>query len=150
MPQSLIKNLVHITFSTQSRLPLITDAIKLDLVRYLAGIARDTKSPTLALNAMPEHVHLLLTLNKNLALSKLVQEIKQGSSRWVNQQQNMETRFAWQNGYAAFSVSQSVLGQVVNYINHQEIHHRKINFQDELRELLRRHQIEYDERYLWS
>ena len=150
MAQSLVKNVLHITFGTQSRHPLITGEIKPDLIRYLAGIARDAKSPALAVNVMPDHAHLLVTLNKNLALSKLVQELKQGSSRWINQQQKIQEHFHWQNGYGAFSVSQSVLSQVINYINNQETHHQKIDFQEELRELLRRHKIEYDERYLWT
>ena len=150
MSQSLVKNILHITFSTESRHPLITEEIKPDLSLYLTGIARNLNSSVFAINVMPEHVHILLNLNKSTSLSKLVQELKQGSSRWLNASGKLNTSFHWQKGYAAFSVSQSGMGQVVEYIEQQEVHHRKLNFQDELTALLRRYEIEYDERYLWD
>jgi REP element-mobilizing transposase RayT len=150
MSQSLVKNILHITFSTQHRRPLITNELKKDLIPYLSGIARDLKSPVYVVNLMADHVHLLLNLDKTVALSKLVQEIKQGSSRWINEQGKLQEHFHWQKGYGAFSVSKSGLDQVVKYINEQEKHHKKISFQDELRALLRRYEIEYDENYLWD
>jgi len=95
-------------------------------------------------------VHLLFTLNKNLALAQAVMQIKKGSSMWLHKKHPRFTRFEWQGGYGAFSVSESSVEDVCHYIAGQEEHHRKVSFQDELRVFLKRHHVAFDERYIWE
>jgi putative transposase len=142
MAQSLVSNHVHIIFSTKHRQPLIRDKEK--LWAYMAGIARNIKADPRAIGGMPDHCHLLLS-QKDLPIPKLVNLIKSNSSKWMNE----HTRgFAWQNGYAAVSVSASILPVVVKYIENQDEHHRKRTFAQEYVAFLKKHKIEYDERYV--
>jgi putative transposase len=102
------------------------------------------------IGGVEDHVHALFSLSKNHALEKIVEEVKKGSSKWMKNEGPRIPEFFWQRGYAAFSVSQSMVEAVKRYIQNQEKHHRKMSFQDELRELFQRHDIEFDERYLWD
>ena len=121
------------------------------LYAYQAGIFREWESPAVVVGGVEDHVHALFSLSKNHALKKVVEEVKKGSSKWMKTSQGTANRdFYWQNGYAAFSVSQSHVDEVREYIQNQSEHHRKMTFQDELRALLTRHGIEFDERYLWD
>lgn len=148
MPQSLVTNLIHLVYSTKHRAPCIRDEVLAKLHAYQAGIFADWESPALAIGGVGDHVHALFSLSKNKPLSKLVEEVKKGSSKWMKA--NGAPNFQWQNGYAAFSVSQSNMEAVRRYIAEQEKHHRKLSFQDELRLLLQRHKLQFDERYLWD
>jgi putative transposase len=150
MSQSLAQNLLHLVFSTKHRAPLLTAAIRLEMNAYLAGILRSWESPAILVNSVEDHVHLLFALSKNHALKTVVEEVKKGSSKWVKTKGSLFANFHWQAGYGAFSVSQSNAPAVRHYIANQEEHHRKMTFQDELRILLQKHGIEYDERYLWD
>ena len=107
-------------------------------------------SPAITIGGVEDHVHVLFSLSKNHALKKLVEEVKKGSSKWMKMNGSKSREFSWQNGYAAFSVSQSNVEQVRRYIGEQEKHHRRTSFQDELRALFRRHGVEFDERYVWD
>jgi REP element-mobilizing transposase RayT len=150
MGLSLVKNLIHLVFSTKHRQTVLIDDICPDLYAYLGGICRDLDSHALCVGGVADHVHILFQLAKTLPLSKAVEEIKTGSSKWLKTKGQMFADFHWQNGYGAFSVSPSNEPAVMRYIERQEEHHRQRSFQDELRELLRRHGVEFDERYVWD
>jgi REP element-mobilizing transposase RayT len=150
MAQSLAKIVVHAVFSTKNREPLLTTAIRNDLFAYIVGILNSLECITLAINGTDDHVHVLIGMSKTISLSKMMGEIKGGSSHWLNAQKMAAKHFAWQAGYGAFSVSESQILTVIHYIETQEQHHRKMTFQDELIALLKKHNIEFDERYLWT
>jgi putative transposase len=150
MSQSLVKNLVHLVYSTKQREPLIPKEYQAHLFSYQAGIFKQWESPALVIGGVADHVHALFALSKNFPLKKLVEEVKKGSSKWMKSGGPRIRQFSWQAGYAAFSVSQSSLEAVQHYITEQEEHHRKMTFQDELRTLFNRHGISFDERYAWD
>jgi REP element-mobilizing transposase RayT len=150
MSQSLAKILIHLVYSTKHRQPWIGKAHRDDLFAYQAGIYKDWDSPALMIGGADDHVHALFVLSRNHALMKIVEEVKKGSSKWAKIAGPTNSEFYWQAGYGAFSVSQSNLEEVKRYIENQEEHHRKMTFQDELRALYLRHEIAFDERYVWD
>jgi REP element-mobilizing transposase RayT len=148
MPHTFTNLLTHIVFSTKERVPVINAELRPQLHAYMGGIVRELQGTALIINGMADHVHLLVGLPPALSLSDALRVLKANSSRWLH-----ETRrapFNWQAGYGAFSVSQSNVLAVTEYIAHQEEHHRKMTFQEEFIALLRKHNIEFDERYIWS
>ena len=149
MSQSLVKNLIHLVHSTKHREPWISQEFKEELHAYQAGIFKKWDSPAIIIGGVEDHVHALFSLSKNHALKKIVEEVKKGSSKWMKTDGPRNKDFYWQNGYAAFSVSESNVPEVKRYIQNQE-EHREMTFQYELRTLLNRHRIDYDERYLWD
>lgn len=150
MSQSLVKNLVHLVYSTKHRNLWIPPDVQKRLYAYQAGIFLEWDSPALIIGGVEDHVHALFSLSKNHALKKIVEEVKKGSSKWMKTEGTLNEEFYWQNGYGAFSVSQSNVEQVRQYIENQAEHHRRITFQEELRSLFRKHEIEFDERYVWD
>lgn len=150
MPQSLAKLLVHLIFSTKNRAALIQKPVRPELYKYMNGILDGWDSPAIIIGSVEDHIHLLFCLSKNHALSKVVEHVKKGSSKWIKTQGARYATFQWQAGYGAFSVSQSNAPRVKTYIENQEEHHRRRTFQDEFRAFLRRHQVEFDERYVWD
>ena len=150
MPQSLANIHIHLIFSTKDRMPLISDAVRDDLHAYMATILANLKSPATLINSVEDHIHILLNLSRTCPLAKAVEDVKRDSSKWLKTQGPAFSGFAWQAGYGAFSVSESNCGAVANYIRNQREHHRKITFQDELRTFLDKHQLSYDEKYLWD
>jgi REP element-mobilizing transposase RayT len=151
MSQSLVKNLIHLVYSTKHRKPWIPEDVRERLWAYQAGILQQWESPALIIGGVEDHVHALFSLSKNYPLKKIVEEVKKGSSKWMKTDQGVENvEFTWQAGYAGFSVSQSMIPEVTKYIESQAEHHRQMSFQDELRALFTRHGIEFDERYVWD
>jgi len=151
MAQSLAQVYVHIVFSTKHRRNLLADAaIRREMHAYLASILKALESPALLVEGMGDHVHMLCRLSRTATLAKIVGEAKRGSSKWIKTKGGQYAGFQWQNGYGAFSVSYSQLAAVREYIAHQEQHHQRMTFQDELRALLVKHQIEFDEQYVWD
>jgi len=151
MPQSLAKILVHTVFSTKDRRPFLRDeALQAELHRYLGGILTNHDCQPLVIGGVEDHVHLLSTLARTCQASEMVKEVKRGSSLWLKMKDPDLGDFAWQNGYGIFSIGFSQVDVVRSYIAKQEEHHRKVTFQDEFRELLRRYEIEFDERYVWD
>lgn len=142
--------LYHVVFSTKNRYPLITAAVRDDLHAYLGGIVREREGIPLMIGGMPDHVHLLVKLKPKFAVSDVVRDIKAGSSKWVNDMKEGLRKFGWQDGFAAFTVSQSQSSRVRRYIENQEEHHRSTDFQSELLTLLVKNQVEYDEATLWD
>ena len=150
MSQSLVKNLIHLVYSTKHREPLIPDEHRDALYAYQAGIFRKWDSPALIIGGVSNHVHALFALSKNHALKTIVEEVKKGSSKWMKREGPRVADFHWQAGYGAFSVSRSNEEAVTRYIKNQPEHHRKVSFQDELRALFMKHEIKFDERYVWD
>jgi len=151
MPQSLAKILVHTVFSTKDRRPFFRDkALREELHRYLGGILTNLDCHPIMVGGVEDHVHLLSTLSRTCQAAEMVKEIKRGSSLWVKTRSPDMQNFAWQNGYGIFSVGFSQTQSVRNYIAGQEDHHRKVSFQDEYRLLLKRYEINFDERYVWD
>ena len=150
MPQSFTSLHVHVVFSTKNRAPLITPDLQPRLYEYLGGILRSQGCRLLAAGGTPDHVHLLVSLSKQMSVSEAVRLIKSNASKWVHETFPERRDFAWQAGYGAFTVSFSNLERVKHYLAHQAEHHRTRTFQEEFVALLRRHRIEFDERYLWD
>ena len=149
MPQSLAKVYIHVIFSTKNREPLLAEEWRDELFRILGGAANNLGCQSLIVGGVADHVHLLFQLGRTISIADAVGKIKSTSSLWIGQTPGL-SGFNWQAGYAAFSVSQSNLEAVRTYIRNQPEHHRKESFQDELREWLRRYEIEWDERYVWD
>ncbi len=149
MASTLTNLLYHIVFSTKGRAPLITDEIREPLFKYIGGIIRNHRGVLIEIGGVADHVHFLARFPARRTVSDMLRDIKSGSSAWINDERRHEW-FAWQTGYGAFTVSQSQVGTVTHYIRRQEEHHRQRSFKEELIELLRKHEIEYDERYLWN
>ena len=148
---STLSNLVyHVVFSTKNREPLLIPAVRDDLYRYIAGIIKKEKGVLIQIGGMPDHLHLVVKLNPAHSLSDIMKNIKAGSSKWINEQKMLMGRFGWQEGYGAFTISESQLPGVIRYVNEQENHHRTLSFKDEFVLFLKRHRIEYDDRYIWS
>ena len=150
MPQSLACLHVHIIFSTKNRAPELLPEWQPRLHSYLGGILRAHGGKLLAAGGMPDHIHLLVSMSRDTSVSEIVRLLKSNSSGWIHATFSDRTRFAWQTGYAAFAVSYSHVAAVKSYILAQEKHHRKKSFQEELVTFLKRHELEYDERYLWD
>ncbi len=141
MPHTFSKNHIHLVFSTKNRSKVIPKAIQPRLWGYLASIGRNHGMTISEIGGVEDHVHLLFHLPPSLALARAVTLFKSNSSKWMNESVR---KFAWQEGYGAFSVSASNLPAVVKYIQDQEIHHRKISFEDEYLALLKKHNVEFD------
>lgn len=150
MGQSLVKNYVHIVFSTKNRYPLIHQPVESELHAYIGGICNQLDCHTITVGGYTDHVHILCSLSKKIALMKLVEKIKTNSSRWIKTNDPTYKNFSWQNGYGAFSLSPSQVDKVANYIKNQHEHHRKKTFQEEYRTLLIANDMEYDEKYVWD
>ncbi|MGA2068773.1 MAG: transposase [Thermoguttaceae bacterium] len=151
MPQSLSNVLVHIVFSTKDRRALLqATRLREEMHRYLGGITTKLDCLPVIVGGADEHMHLLARQARTISLADWVKELKRASSPWAKTKDPQWHLFPWQAGYGAFSVSQSQSGRVEHYIESQVEHHRRLGFQDEFRCLLRRHSIEFDERYVWD
>ena len=151
MPQSLSNVLVHLVFSTKERHPFLSDpTLRVAMHKYLAAVSAELRCAAITVGGVEDHVHLLARQARTITLAGWIRELKRTSSLWVKELPEGSQVFQWQAGYGAFSVSQSQSGAVEKYIARQEAHHRRVSFQDEFRTLLERHQIPYDERYLWD
>ena len=150
MPQSFTCLHYHLIFSTKGRVPSIPPEIQSRLWEYLGGIVRNAGGIAIQIGGSTDHVHLLVTLRQDRALSDFMRELKAGASGWIHDTFPHLADFAWQVGYGAFTVSHSGLDSVKIYIANQEEHHRRLSFQDEFRAFLIKHGIEFDEKYLWD
>ncbi len=150
MGQSLVKNYLHIVFSTKDRKPLIFKPIEAELHAYLGGICNKLECQVLKIGGYYDHIHILCLLSKKIAIMKLLEELKTHSSKWIKTKGADYANFYWQDGYGVFSVNPSELDEVIDYIANQHKHHRKITFQDEYSAFLKIFKLEYDERYVWE
>lgn len=150
MPQSLTNLLYHLIFSTKNREPLIDATLLPRLHDYLGGIINESGGRVIRIGGVADHVHILSHFPSTMTVADAIRIIKSNSSGWVHRTFSQHAAFAWQSGYAAFTVSQSVCDDVRAYIANQEEHHRTISFQDEYRAFLRKNDIAFDERYVWD
>jgi len=151
MPQSLTAIYLHLVFSTKGRRRWFQNAEVRDrLHAYLGRIAKNLGCDPIRVGGVEDHVHVLTRLARDQTVANLVKELKRVSNLWLKETDPQFQAFAWQNGYACFSVSQSKLTKVTEYVARQEEHHHRLGFEDELRALLEKHNLEYDERYLWD
>lgn len=150
MGQSLVKNYIHIVFSTKHRKHLIDEEIELELYSYIGGICNSLECPVIKVGGYTNHIHILFMLSKKITLVKLMAELKANSSKWIKTKGSKYNCFYWQDGYGAFSVKSSEVSIVSNYIENQKAHHGIRGFQDEYREFLIEYDIPFDERYVWD
>ena len=149
MPQSLSHLIVHAVFSTKDRRPFLhSEEFRIETYAYMAGILKNLHCHPIKIGGVDDHVHMLSSLSKNIALADMIGRVKGSCSKRLREKGIFG--FAWQNGYGVFSVSESNVEGVTAYISHQAEHHRKFSYQEELRELLKRHRIAFDERFLWE
>lgn len=150
MGQSLVKNYIHIVFSTKQREPLIHPTHEKELYSYLGGICKNMECHPIKIGGYTDHIHILCMLSKKIALMKLLEEVKSHSSKWLKTKDESMKNFYWQDGYGAFSVNPTQVDTVIAYIANQQEHHMKITFQEEYRLFLKKYKVEYDERYVWE
>lgn len=150
MPQSLFKFLAHIVFSTKNRRDLIAPEIEAELYKYIHGIVENNGAKLIIAGGTANHIHLLVSLPRKIDVSELIGDIKRDSSTWIKKQHAKFSEFYWQKGYGAFSIGQSQVETVIRYIKNQKQHHEKQDFKDEFRALLKKYEIDYDERYVWD
>ena len=150
MSQSLSKVILHIIFSTKNREPWLESDVRPRMHAYLATVCRDLGAELVRVGGVADHVHIVTTLPRTVSQAQLVEEIKKASSKWIKTLDARYRGFFWQRGYGAFSVSPSQLDTLVQYVEAQQEHHRTRTFQEEYRELLRRHGVDFDERYVWD
>lgn len=148
MSQSLHQVYAHIVFSTKNRIAMISDTHEKKLHAYLTGIVKNLGGHSIIINGMPDHVHLLIRTSKTLSDSEFIKKLKGSSSKWMSAESAQP--FAWQTGYGWFSVSANDLEHAITYIRQQKEHHKKVTFKNELLAFLRKYNIEYNERFLWS
>jgi putative transposase len=139
---------IQFVFAVKYRDGLILPAFKEELYQYIAGIIRANNHKLLAINGMPDHVHIFLGMRPTQSISDLMQDIKGSSSKWINEKKFLQVKFEWQEGYGAFSYSKSQVEDVIKYIRCQDEHHRKVTFQDEYLKFLKAFDVEFDERYI--
>lgn len=149
MPQSLVKIIVHIVFSTKDRRDLITPEIEPRLFGYIRGIIENNGGRMLIAGGMPDHIHILSSVGR-VDIGELVGDIKRESSLWIKKQGSEFSQFYWQRGYGAFSIGQSQVNAVTRYILDQKEHHKKQSWEDEFRGLCRKYGVEFDEHYCWD
>ncbi len=143
---------IHIqaVFTVQNRDCIIQNGWKDELYKYITGIIRNKHHKSLIINGMPDHLHLLIGLRPTQSLSDLMQDIKGNSSQWINDRKFIRGKFSWQEGYGAFSYSKSELSNVIQYIENQTLHHKEKSFSEEYFEMLKKFEIEYDDRFIFK
>ena len=142
--------LVHVVFSTKCRVALLDDSWRDDLFAYIGGTVKEHKAVLLKAGGIEDHVHLLVKFHPQYAIASTVQLLKANSSKWINEQRKTKVKFQWQRGYGAFSVSHSMSPTVKNYVANQREHHRQRRCTDEYLQMLRVHEIDFDERYVFD
>jgi len=148
MASTLTSLNIHFVFSTKNREKIITEQVRSRLHQYMGGIARKNSMVAHEIGGTKDHIHLLISIPASISPAKAMQLIKGGSSKWMSDEFPEIGRFAWQQGYAAFSVSPSMMNKTLNYIRSQEEHHRKMTFSEEYLSFLKKSGIAYDERYV--
>jgi len=141
---------IHIVFTVKNRESIIPQKNKEELQKYITGIIQNRSHKLIAINTMPDHVHILIGYKPSQSLPDLIRDIKANSSKFINEKRWLMGRFNWQEGYGAFSYSRSNIDNVIKYINNQEEHHKKSSFKDEYLKLLKKFEIDYDEQYLFN
>lgn len=150
MSHSFVSSLYHCVFSTKERRPLISPQFQPRLFQYFGGIAREHQMKLLSVGGVDDHVHLLVSIPKTLTIPKAMQLIKGSSSKWIHETFAEHRQFQWQEGYGAFSISIGDIERTQNYIDNQAEHHKKMDFMTEFIAFLDKHEIEFDEKYVFD
>jgi REP element-mobilizing transposase RayT len=150
MAQTLFSSYLHIVFSTKNRFDFIHPEVEDDLYAYIGGIVRKFNCVLMIAGGAADHIHLLVSLNKNILVPDLIGGVKRDSSKWIKTKGGMLTKFGWQDGYSAFSVGHAQIPAVKKYISSQKEHHQKVLFMDEMRSFYKKYGVEFDERYVWD
>jgi putative transposase len=150
MPQSFSKVAIHIVFSTKNRECFIDETIENELFEYLGGMCKVLECVPIIIGGHQDHVHILCYISRKIAIMKLVEEVKRSSSKWMKEKGEKYKNFYWQLGYGAFSVDSINMERVIEYIRNQKAHHEKKDFKTEYLQLLKKYQIDYDEKYIWD
>ena len=141
---------LQFVFAVKYRNGLIHASFKEELYKYISGIIKENNHKLLAINGLPDHLHIFIGMRPSQSISDLLQDIKGSSSKWINEKKFLKVKFEWQEGYGAFSYSKSHVNNVINYIQNQENHHKKESFREEYLKFLKVFEIEYDERYIFK
>lgn len=141
---------LHLVFAVQNRISLIQPEWKDELYKYITGIVQNNGHKLIAINGMPNHLHIAVGYKPHQLIPDLLQDIKAYSSKWINRKKFIKGNFNWQQGYGAFSFSHSQIDRIVKYINNQEQHHKKQTFREEYLSLLKKYHIQFDEKYILS
>jgi putative transposase len=150
MPNTYTKIYLHIVFAVKFRDCLISREWKNELYKYITGIVQNNGHKLIVINGMPDHVHILIGLKPDQSISDLMQDVKGSSSKWINEKGFTRGKFNWQQGYGAFSYSDSQLDNVIKYIENQEEHHKKKMFREEYLDILKSANVDYNEKYLFD
>lgn len=151
MSQSLSMVYIHAVFSTKNRTPCIAPPeVQHEIWAYISGISKQLECPILSIGGVEDHMHVLFRMGREINQATWIMNVKRSVSVWVKTKWPARSDFYWQNGYGMFSVSPSNLEEVCEYIHNQEAHHQKMDFQTEYRCLLKKHGLEWDERYVWD
>lgn len=150
MANSYSKIYIHVVFAVKGRESSISNKWKEELYKYICGIVSNKNEKVYAINGMPNHIHILLSIKPNCLLSDLIRDIKSNSSKWINERKFVVGKFQWQEGAGSFSVSHQQLDMIIGYIGNQEAHHQKKSFKEEYLELLKTNDIEYDDKYVFG
>ncbi len=150
MPNTYTQIHIHAVFSVQNRISLISKNWEQRLYQYISGIIQNHGHKLLAINGMPDHLHVLFGMRPTQSLSDLIRDVKGDSSHWINENKFVNGRFSWQEGYGAFSYSKSQISAVATYIENQELHHKKKTFIEEYIKILQDFEIEFDEKYIFK
>jgi putative transposase len=141
---------IHIVFSVKRRVSLIQQDWREELHKYITGIIQNKDHKVLAINTMPDHIHILIGMRPDASLSELVRDVKANSSKWINEKKFLKIKFLWQEGYGAFSYSHSQLDEVIHYIKEQQEHHKKRTFKEEYISFLKKYYVPYDPKYVFD
>lgn len=150
MAHTFTNLLIHVVFSTSERRPLLSEAMRSDAHAYMGGILRQLRAIPIVIGGTADHVHMLMHLPADVAVADCMRIVKTNSSRWIKERWPERCIFSWQGGYGAFTVSESNRRAVIEYIQDQKQHHQRISFQEEFLALLKKHGVEFDERYVWQ
>jgi REP element-mobilizing transposase RayT len=150
MPNTYTQIHIQAVFVVKHRVGLIQNEWKDDLYKYITGIVQNNKHKMLAINGMPDHVHIFFGMRPSQSLSDLMQDVKANSSRWINENKLVQGKFEWQEGYGAFSYGKSQVSNVIGYVLNQEYHHQRFDFITEYKEFLKEFEIDYDEQYIFK
>ena len=150
MPGTFSQIYIQVVFAVKGRENMISKSWSTELHKYIAGIIKGKEQKPIIVNGMPDHVHAFIGLRPSMSISDLARDIKNNSTNFVNENKFVKGKFSWQAGYGAFSYSHSHIGNVYNYILNQERHHKKKTFKEEYFQLLKKFEVEYDEKYLFE
>ena len=141
---------IQVVFTVQNRDCIIQNSWKEELYKYISGVIQNHKHKVLAINGMPDHLHILIGMRPTQSLSDLMQDVKGSSSKWINQKRFTKGKISWQEGFGAFSYGKSQITQVIDYIKNQELHHQKRTFLEEYKDFLEKFEVDFDQRFIFQ